>query len=361
MDMNLNSNNGETKPKNKKLIIAIVAIAVFLSCSCCCCGSVLFLGSDSKKEDPESSSVSTSESSKPEESQTEESTEKPTEAATNTPDDKLKDLSIGDSVTIDGVTVSVDSIEPSESSFGAPTFEVHITYKNNSGKSLSITPYDWHTILHTGSDKAHVGGDASFHLDTIKDGEEWSGIVSLWDEDKPEKIKFESSSLSKSATWLLPVKEEPTTEEETEKTEEPTVKPKTEPTKETVEHRSGENIVGISNRTFSSYAIRINFQDHVQNDTTGNWKLAKIPDTLEIERFALDYFNNYFRSGNEVHAIVNSADNTTTRITVSSDSLNVTIFEHIENEEYDANELFGGEIIADYKVYTDNGDIEKLS
>lgn len=359
MDMNLNSNNGETKPKNKKLIIAIVAIAVFLSCSCCCCGSALLFGSSDNKDESESSSVSTSESesSEPEESQTEESTEEPTEDATDTPDDKLKDLSIGDSVTIDGVTVSVDSIEPSESSFGTPTFEVHITYKNDSGKSLSITPYDWQTVLHTGSDNAHVGGDASFHLETIKDGEEWSGIVSLWDEDKPEKIKFESSSLSKSATWMLPVKEEPTTE----KTEEPTAAPKTEPTKETVEHRSGENIVGISNRTFSSYAIRINFQDHVQNDTTGNWKLAKIPDTLEIEKFALDYFNNYFRSGNEVHAIVNSADNTTTRITVSSDSLNVTIFEHIENEEYDANELFGGEIIADYKVYTDNGDIEKLS
>lgn len=343
--MNINFNS------NKKLIIAVIAVAVFLSCSCCCCGSALLFGSSDNKDESESSSVSTSESesSEPEESQTEESTEEPTEDATDTPDDKLKDLSIGDSVTIDGVTVSVDSIEPSESSFGTPTFEVHITYKNDSGKSLSITPYDWQTVLHTGSDNAHVGGDASFHLETIKDGEEWSGIVSLWDEDKPEKIKFESSSLSKSATWMLPVKEEPTTE----KTEEPTAAPKTEPTKE-----ANEN--GINYKKLSDDGIKIDFQGNVNNDSTGNWKIAKTSGTFKIEEYALDYYNNYFESDNEIHAVINSTNNTTTSIEVVLGDVWVTVHEYVNGEENDADALFGGDVLEMYSVNTNNGEIEKI-
>lgn len=355
MNMNFNSNNGETKPKNKKLIIAVIAVAVFLSCSCCCCGSALLFGSSDNKDESESSSVSTSESSETDEAETtddteEPTTEEPTEAATNTPDDKLKNLSIGDSVTIDGVTVSVDSVEPSESSFGTPTFEVHITYKNDSGKSLSITPYDWQTVLHTGSDKAHVGGDASFHLETVKDGEEWSGIVSLWDEDKPEKIKFESSSLSKSATWLLPVKEEPTTEEETE---EPTSESKTEPTKD-----SNKN--GINNKKLSDDGIKIDFKGNVNNDSTGNWRFAKTSGTFKIEEYALDYYNNYFESDNEIHAVINSTNNTTTSIEIVLGDVWVTVHGYVNGEENDADTLFSGDILEMYSVNTDNGEIEKI-
>lgn len=128
----------------------------------------------------------------------------------DTPEDQLKDLAIGDSVTIRGVTVTVNSVTDATTSTGSPAYEVSVTYVNNSGSLLTITPYDWTTVLHTGSDKAHVGGDVSFHLDNISDGEEWTGVVTLWHDDNTEKIKFESSDLNLlqdkklSATWLLP-------------------------------------------------------------------------------------------------------------------------------------------------------------
>ena len=128
----------------------------------------------------------------------------------DTPEDQLDDLAIGDSVTIKGVTVTVNSVSDTETSSGKPAYEVSVTYSNHSGKMVSITPYDWSTVLHTGSDKAHVGGDVSFHLENISDGEEWTGIVTLWNTDNAEKIKFESSDLNfledkkLSATWLLP-------------------------------------------------------------------------------------------------------------------------------------------------------------
>ncbi len=141
------------------------------------------------------------------------STTNNTEAATeveDTPEDQLEDLAIGDSVTIRGVTVTVNSVTDTETSTGKPAYEVSITYSNHSGKMVSANPYDWSTVLHTGSDKAYVGGDESFNLENISDGEEWTGVVTLWNDDNAEKIKFESSDLNflednkLKATWLLP-------------------------------------------------------------------------------------------------------------------------------------------------------------
>ncbi len=149
----------------------------------------------------------------------------------DTPENELNDLAIGESVTIRGITVTVNSVTDSETSTGSPAYEVSVTYANHSGKHFSASPYDWTTVLHTGSDKAYVGGKGSFNTERISDGEEWTGVVTLWKDDNSEKIKFESSSLNLgedkdlSATWLLPdivsettiESEEVTTEESTEK------------------------------------------------------------------------------------------------------------------------------------------------
>lgn len=183
-----------------------------------------------------------------------------TEAVTDTPTNQLDDLQVGDSVTIGGVTVTVNSVIDSEASVLGDTIEVNITYINNSERLLPISPYDWSTLLHTGSDRAHVGGDSSFHLENISKGESWTGVVSLWKPDNAEKIKFESSSINlrldhdASAAWVIPEEllgtteatetetrknnsgaeteietTQPTTEIETmtETTEEPTTEPET--------------------------------------------------------------------------------------------------------------------------------------
>lgn len=178
--------------------------------------------------------TTTTESEISTESTAESLTDSKTEENTDTPSEALTDRNISDSVTINGVTVTVSSVTDVQTSTGSDAYEVSITYRNNSGKSLTINPYDWSTVLHNGSDKAHVGGNCSFHLDNIPDGEEWTGVVTLWKDDDTEKIKFESSDLNflqddkKSATWII-VSEEEITEPETEEvtTEEPT-KPETE-------------------------------------------------------------------------------------------------------------------------------------
>jgi len=120
----------------------------------------------------------------------------------------ITDLAIGTSATVNGVTVTVNSvIDGPLTATGSPSYEVSVTYVNHYGRSISITPYDWSTVLANGNDRPHVGG-SSFHLTTLNNGEEWTGIVTLWNVGDPVSIKFESSFLSianenKIVTWTI--------------------------------------------------------------------------------------------------------------------------------------------------------------
>lgn len=99
----------------------------------------------------------------------------------------------------------------------------------------------------------------------------------------------------------------------------------------------------------------------VRNDKTGNWRYSAFSESgLDISEYALSYYNEYFESDNEIHAVVNFADKTTTRISYTSEMLFVTVLEYVDGEEHDAALLFSGDVIGDYIVYTDNGDIEAL-
>jgi len=99
---------------------------------------------------------------------------------------------------------------------------------------------------------------------------------------------------------------------------------------------------------------------NVRNDTTGNWRIATIAESIDITEYALSYYNKYFEDDKEVHAIVNFTYNTTTRISCLGDRLNVTVHEYVKKEEHDAKLLYSGEVLKDYFVYLDNGDIEEV-
>lgn len=130
----------------------------------------------------------------------------------------------------------------------------------------------------------------------------------------------------------------------------------------TVPHREGENIVGISDKKLDD--IDVLFDDSIRNDVTGNWRLARIAESnFDIAEYAVDYYHNYFKEDNEVHAVVNFTSNTTTSITSGANMgmLFVTVYEYVPNEEHDAKILFTGAKLEDYIIYLDNGDIEKVS
>lgn len=100
----------------------------------------------------------------------------------------------------------------------------------------------------------------------------------------------------------------------------------------------------------------------VPNDVTGNWRYLGFSESdIDISEYALDYYHKYFTSDNEIHAVINFANKTTTRISYTTGMLFVTVLEYVDGEEHDANKMFSGKTLQDFIVYTNNGDIEPLT
>lgn len=101
--------------------------------------------------------------------------------------------------------------------------------------------------------------------------------------------------------------------------------------------------------------------DKVRNDTTGNWRISLIAENIDMSEYALDYYKQYFTDDSEIHFIVNFNYNTTTKIMVmGGDQLDVTVQDYVSKEEHDAKVLGSGEVLAEYFVDKDTGEIEKV-
>lgn len=99
----------------------------------------------------------------------------------------------------------------------------------------------------------------------------------------------------------------------------------------------------------------------VNNDVTGNWRVATISKDIQMEEHAVEYYKKYFQSDNEIHAIVNFYYRTTTSISVLfGNILDVTVFEYVDKEEHDAKLLFSGMLLKEYFVNIDTGEIEEI-
>lgn len=105
----------------------------------------------------------------------------------------------------------------------------------------------------------------------------------------------------------------------------------------------------------------INFRaDKVRNDVTGNWRISCIAENIDMSEYALDYYKQYFTDDSEIHFIVNFNYNTTTKIMVSGGNLDVTVQDYVSKEEHDAKVLGSGEVLAEYFVDKNTGEIEKV-
>lgn len=107
--------------------------------------------------------------------------------------------------------------------------------------------------------------------------------------------------------------------------------------------------------------FNVMFSKTFRNDATGNWRLARIAEDINIEEYAVDYYNNYFESDDEIHIIINFTLNTTTRIAVMGNLLDVSIMEYVDGEEHDAKIACSGTLLNEYHVNIDNGRIEEIN
>lgn len=99
----------------------------------------------------------------------------------------------------------------------------------------------------------------------------------------------------------------------------------------------------------------------VRNDVTGNWRLSRCANTIPVEEYALLYYQNFFKSDEEIHAVVNFTLNTTTRISLmTSSTLCVDVLEYVDKEEHDAKLLFGGNLLREFFIDIETGEIEEI-
>lgn len=103
------------------------------------------------------------------------------------------------------------------------------------------------------------------------------------------------------------------------------------------------------------------FSDNVNNDVTGKWRISKVATTRKATDYALEYYKTLFSSDDEIHGIVNFTDSTTIRIkSVLSDTINVSVLSYVDGEEHDAKLLFGGDLLEDYWINVETGEIEDI-
>lgn len=99
----------------------------------------------------------------------------------------------------------------------------------------------------------------------------------------------------------------------------------------------------------------------VRNDVTGNWRIATIAENIDMKDYALDYYKENFKSDKEIHAIVNFNYNTTTRIAVMGNALDVSVYEYVSKEEYDAKLLFSGMLLKEFYIDRETGKITEIN
>lgn len=176
-----------------------------------------------------------------------------------------------------------------------------------------------------------------------------------------ENTTTENQTDVRGGTAELEKTEVPESEKQEETTEQKeTTEAITEEPTEIVEHRTGDNIVGISDKDITTiYSTKY---DTVRNDVTGNWKCIVIAENnFNVEDYALSCYKNYFDSDKTILAVENLTTKTSTSISVVSGLLYVSVYEYTKGEEHDAKAMFGGTHLVDYIVYTDNGYIEKVT
>lgn len=99
---------------------------------------------------------------------------------------------------------------------------------------------------------------------------------------------------------------------------------------------------------------------NVPDDPTGNWRIVTTADGVPVHEYALDYYNKYFESDEEVHMIVNYNLHTTTSIISMSGMLFVNVYEYVDKEEHSAKTLCGGMHLGEYHVNIKTGETEEI-
>lgn len=121
-----------------------------------------------------------------------------------------------------------------------------------------------------------------------------------------------------------------------------------------------EDIYSSFSENSALWSIEFDYCGVVKNDVTKNWRYSKVYTDFDALDYALYYYKRYFQSDNEIHAIINYSNNTTIRIQKTLEMLDVSVLSHIEEEEKDAKKLFCGDLIQDYLISIESGELVNI-
>lgn len=117
--------------------------------------------------------------------------------------------------------------------------------------------------------------------------------------------------------------------------------------------------VTIESGSYQVNGVEFWFSDSVMNDATGKWKISTMSNPTDITEYAVGYYQKLFSSDDEIHAIINYATNTTGSISMSQPGiLNVSVYQHVNEEEHDAASLFSGALLAEYTINVETGEVQ---
>ncbi|MDO4332684.1 MAG: hypothetical protein Q4C58_08355 [Eubacteriales bacterium] len=148
--------------------------------------------------------------------------------------------------------------------------------------------------------------------------------------------------------------ENPTEEISPESSEMETL-PESEPETESIADAS------IASGIYDLNDITISFSDHVTDDSTGTWRLSRVTTAKDITEYAVDYYDMFFESDNEIHAVINPDLGTTAKLSIiCPDLMDISILSYVTGEERNADSLFSGNLQDEYFLTISTGELENL-
>lgn len=254
----------------------------------------------------------------------------------------LEYIASGNTLTFSKSSINTGSVEGS--------FDIYVKYDDTISNTLSINVTDINA-----REKALELAAAEAEKQRALEEEEQKRLDAEKAAAEAEQKRLEEEKAAKEAEQKRLAEEKAAQEaeqkrlaiENMEDIPSKTTSPLTSPSESKVEN---ENPLGFN----------VDFSKTYRNDVTGNWRLARIAENINIEEYALDYYKNYFEADNEIHIIINFSLNTTTRIMTMGNLLDVTTMEYVKKEEHDAALACSGMLLSEYHVNIDTGEVEKI-
>ena len=109
--------------------------------------------------------------------------------------------------------------------------------------------------------------------------------------------------------------------------------------------------------TTSAIPFDVSFYSEFNNDTTGRWRKSLVATSEAIDKYAVDYYKEYFKADDEVHVIYNFTLNTVNCLTVQAGTLFVSVTEYVKGEEHDAAKACGGQYYGQYQFDLSTGEM----